>query len=47
MGPNQVLPLRSSVNIHQSSGIIATSPWDYLVSYQGRSLEGSYPSAEK
>ena len=34
------------LRIPQGPSITGTSPSDCLVSYPGRSLEGSYPSAE-
>ena len=34
------------LHISQSPSITGTSPSDFLVSYPGLSLEGSYPSAE-
>ena len=34
------------LRIPQSSSITGTSPSDYLVSYPGHSLKGSYPIAE-
>ena len=35
------------LHIPQSSSIAGSLPSDFLVSYPGHSLEGSYPSAEK